>query len=86
MNNQTEVRRAKFEAWFAESGMTKFKETAYAAWEEAIDSVVVELPNPESMKFCPATSGDYDAGFDHGQSQARADFIAAIHAAGVKTK
>jgi hypothetical protein len=38
------------------------------------------------MKFCPATSGDYDAGFDHGQSQMRDDIIDAIHAAGVKTK
>ena len=102
MNNQTEVRRAKFGVWmrshhwlseishsFDEEDGEYFSSEVQVAWEAysaALDSVVVELPSPESMKFCPSTSGDYDAGFDHGQTQARADFIEAIHAAGIKTK
>ena len=38
-----EKRRAAFEAWWLGSGMTKFKDTAEAAWNAALDSVVIDL-------------------------------------------
>ena len=40
----TEKMREEFEAWFASSGMAKFKETAWAAWQASRAAIEVELP------------------------------------------
>lgn len=63
-----------------------FVRGAWWSWQASRAALVVELPAIESMKFCPATSKDYDSGFDHGQRQSRSDFIEAIHAVGVTAK
>lgn len=37
-------RRELFEAWWCMSGMEKFKETAWAGFNAALDAVEIELP------------------------------------------
>jgi hypothetical protein len=44
-------RREDFEKWFADSGFVKFKETAWAAYNAALDSLVVDLPEEKSLNF-----------------------------------
>ena len=47
MNKEVEEKRRElFEAWRASSGMTGFRETAWAAFNAALDLVDIKLPKP----------------------------------------
>lgn len=69
--------RQQFEEWYKESGMTKYKETALAAWEASRESMVVELPEVHR-----------DVTFDDESIDLMwpDEVIKAIHAAGIRTK
>ena len=54
---------------------------AWSAWNAALDSVVIELPNPEISYGCMG-EGMGDGWESYGAEEVRE----AIHAAGVKTK
>ena len=58
-----EKMREEFEAWFASSGMAKFKETAWAAWQASRAAIEVELPDAgieDCLKEWPERGEKYD--------------------------
>lgn len=92
MNNQTEDRRAKFEAYAIREGghlgrcvdsgdyVSDIVHGAWLGFNAALDSVVVELPHrySDSCTEISEQSHAYNDAFDRCKE--------AIHAAGVKTK
>ena len=51
-------RREGFEAWWQGSGMTKFKDTAEAAWNAALDSIEIELPEDNYLEDAASVALD----------------------------
>ncbi|BCP56266.1 hypothetical protein K32_48830 [Kaistia sp. 32K] len=91
---ENDPRRTAFEAWadahhlpLQRMGRTPHYEHAdtqgaWIGWNAALDSVVIELPAPDSTDANPTTSTDCDSGFARGVSACRV----AINAAGLKVK
>ena len=72
----SDLNRERFEEWFEESGLYKFKETAWTAWEASRGRLVIELPE----KW-----GDFSE-IAYGRDEGIDACAIAIHEAGVKTK
>lgn len=68
-----EKRRAAFEAWWSASGMTKFKETAEAAWNAALDSTGTQVSDLHQLM----RSGIHHGEFRRGIAVALGEFEAA---------
>lgn len=77
----SDLNREQFEKWFEESGLYKFKETAWAAWEASREYLVIELPEPRLARGYGEQVADA-LGFNDGINYCEE----AIHASGVKTK
>lgn len=85
----TEQMREEFEAWFASSGMTKFKETAWTSWQASRAALVVELPPTITVDGAAEVADLEDeraANVAHMVNGAIAACGAFIKAAGVRVK
>lgn len=86
MDDMTEVRRAKFEAWADEDCLdmigdeyeNPYVQSAWSAWSAALDSVVVDLPMPSMSEY--ANRNGLNCAVEAIEWAKEA-----IHAAGVKT-
>lgn len=82
----SDLNREQFEKWFEESGLYKFKDTAWAAWEASRECLVIELPKTAGLGRMASDMSMQEIREDNRFNRALDLAKKALTAAGVKYK